>query len=84
MSQLHTTVEQLLTRVISYLEGMDMVITLPLSARALTLVQDALLQQDEEPFRYVMTRLPDQFALPQLTLPSLAPPIIRGSIGYQK
>ena len=79
-----TTVEQLLARVIAYLEGMDRVITLAVSARALELVQDALQLQDEEPFRYVMTRLPQQFALQQLNLPPLTPAINRGSIGYQR
>ena len=79
-----TLSEQLLARVIAYLEGLDMVVTRAASARALELVQEALSQQDEDPFAYAMERLPRQFALPQLELPPLGPPINRGSIGYSK
>jgi hypothetical protein len=79
-----TLSEQLLARVIAYLEGLDMVVTRAASARALELVQEALCQQDEDPFAYVMDRLPLQFALPQLDLPPLGPPVNRGSIGYSK
>ncbi len=79
-----TLSEQLLARVFAYLEGLDMVVTRSASVRAMELVQEALSQQDEEPFAYVMERLPRQFALPQLELPPLGPPINRGSIGYSK
>ncbi len=79
-----STAEQLLARVIAYLEGLGMVITQSLSVRALELVQEALQQQEDDPYVYAMTRLPQQFALPQLDLPQLAPAINRGSIGYHK
>lgn len=84
MSAPLTLPEELLARVIAYLEGQDMVVTPAASVRALALVQEALIQQDEDPFAYVMARLPQQFALPQLDLPPLGPPINRGSIGYSK
>ena len=77
-----TLAEQLLARVIAYLDGMDLVVTLPLADRALVLVQESLRQQDVDPFVYVMTQLPEHFALQPLELPPLSPPLSRGSIGY--
>lgn len=79
-----TLCELLLARIIAYLEGLDMIITPSLSIRALELVEIALSQPDVDPFTYLMEQLPEQFALPQLELPPLAPPIKRGSIGYNK
>lgn len=79
-----TLCELLLARIIAYLEGLDMVITPSLSIRALDLVENALSQPDLDPFTYLMEQIPEQFALPQLELPPLAPPIKRGSIGYNK
>ncbi len=77
-----TLCELLLARIMAYLEGLDMVITPRLSVRALELVETALAQTDVDPFVFLMAQLPEQFALPQLTLPPLAPPVHRGSIGY--
>lgn len=79
-----TLSEQLLARVIAYLEGLDMVVTRSASVRAMEMVQEALSQQEEDPFAYVMKQMPSQFALPQLELPPLGPPILRGSIGYSR
>lgn len=79
-----TLCELLLARIIAYLEGLDMIITPSLSIRALELVEVALSHPDVDPFTYLMEQLPEQFALPQLELPPLAPLIKRGSIGYNK
>lgn len=79
-----TLCELLLARIIAYLEGLDMVVTPSLSIRALELVEAALAQSEVDPFVFLMQQLPEQFALPQLTLPPLAPPVHRGSIGYNK
>lgn len=76
--------EQLLGRVIAYLDGMDLVISRPLANRALVLVQEALAQQGEDPFVYVMAALPRHFALQEVALPPLAPPLQRGSLGYPR
>jgi len=82
MSAGPTTAEQLLARVFAYLDGMDLVIGLPHANRALQLVQQALTQQDEDPFVYIMEQLPRHFTLHPLELPPLSPPLSRGSIGY--
>jgi len=84
MSTGASTVEQLLARVIAYLEGMNLVISLPHANRALALVQEALAQQEQDPFVFVMEELPRHFALQPLELPPLAPPLSRGSIGYPR
>ena len=84
MSTSPTTAEQLLARVLAYLDGMDLVIGLPHANRALLLVQQALAQQDQDPFVYVMEELPRHFALQPPELPPLSPPLRRGSIGYPR
>ena len=84
MSTHATPSEQLLARVMAYLEGVQLDITPEVSSRALTLVQSALQQQDADPFAFLMDHLPRQFSLPEPELPALAPPVNRGSIGYRK
>ena len=84
MSTNANTVEQLLARVLAYLDGMDLVISLPHANRALALVQQAVGQQEQDPFVYVMEQLPLHFALQPLELPPLSPPLSRGSIGYPR
>lgn len=32
----------------------------------------------------VMDRLPEYFAIPEVTIPAVAPPLCRGSIGYHR
>ncbi|NPU94483.1 MAG: hypothetical protein HPY82_21440 [Gammaproteobacteria bacterium] len=81
MSQ--TQCEQILSRVLAYLSSLGMPVTREVSMAALRLVEEALSQEDfPDLYAWVMARLPQQFALPQLELPPLAPPINRGSIGY--
>lgn len=79
-----TLCEQLLNRIIAYMEGMGVAVDATLAIQALALVESALQQSGEDPFAYVMSRIPDTFALPQLELPPLSPAINRGSIGYLK
>lgn len=78
-----TQCEQVLSRVLAYLSGMGMPVTREVSMMALQLVNEALAQDDvQDLYAWVMERLPRQFALPELELPPLAPPVNRGSIGY--
>ncbi|MFZ5602328.1 MAG: hypothetical protein ACOY7J_07745 [Pseudomonadota bacterium] len=78
-----TQCEQILSRVLAYLSSLGMPVTRDVSMSALRLVEEALAQEDEQDlYAWIMARLPQQFTLPQLELPPLAPPINRGSIGY--
>ena len=78
-----TQCEQILSRVLAYLNSMGMPVTRDVSMAALRLVEEALAQDDDQDlYAWVMARLPQQFSLPQLELPPLAPPVNRGSIGY--
>jgi hypothetical protein len=79
-----TSTEQLLARLIAYLEGTNLAITPAVGHRALSLMQLALQQQEMDPLAFLMEQLPLQFTLPELALPPLTPPINRGSIGYYK
>lgn len=80
MGQTHC--EQVLSRVLAYLAGMGMPVTREVSMMALQLVNEALAQDEQDLYAWVMERLPRQFTLPALELPPLAPPVNRGSIGY--
>ena len=84
MSTALTFGEELLSRLMAYLEGSDVVITSAVTNRALALVQLALQQQDIEPFTFLMEQVSRQFTLPELALPPLTPLINRGSIAYRK
>ena len=84
MSTALTFGEELLSRLMAYLEGSDVVITSAVTNRALALVQLALQQQDIEPFTFLMEQVSQQFTLPELALPPLTPLINRGSISYRK
>lgn len=77
-----TECEHALSRVLAYLSLLGMPTTRELSVVALKLVEEALESQEPDIFQYVMTLLPQRFALPPLSLPRTAPPIHRGSIGY--
>jgi hypothetical protein len=78
-----TQCEQVLGRVLAYLSGTGMPLSRELSVVALKLVEEALEREEtQDVYAYIMDRLPQQFALPQLQLPPLAPPVNRGSIGY--
>ena len=79
-----TLCEQLLSRVLAYMEGVGVIITPDIASQALALVEQALRRPDMDPFALVMQRLPETFHLPHLSLPPLAPPINRGSIGYNR
>jgi hypothetical protein len=74
--------EQALARVLAYLRGMDIPLTVDTSIAALKLVEEALAASEADLYGYIMDRLPERFALPELQLPPLTPPIRRGSIGY--
>lgn len=80
-----TQCEQLVSRVLAYVAGTGLPVRRDTTIAALRLVEQAL-EQDavEDVYAYVMDRLPQQFSLPQVDLPPLAPPIRRGSIGYSK
>ncbi len=77
-----TDCEHALSRVLAYLALLGMPATRELSVVALKLVQEALESEEPDIFQYVMTQLPQRFSLPPLSLPRIAPPINRGSIGY--
>lgn len=74
--------EQALARVLAYLRGLDIPLTVDASIAALKLVEEALAANEADLYSHIMDRLPERFALPELQLPPLAPPIHRGSIGY--
>lgn len=74
--------EHALSRVLAYLSLLGMPTDREMSIVALKLVEEALQSEESDIFQYVMRQLPQRFSLPPVTLPSIAPPINRGSIGY--
>lgn len=74
--------EQALARILAYLRGMDVPLTVDASIAALRLVEEALATNETDLYGYIMDRISERFTLPELQLPPLTPPIRRGSIGY--
>jgi len=77
-----TMCERALARVLAYLRGMDVPLTVAASIAALRLVEEALARNEADLYGYIMDRIPERFTLPEIQLPPLTPPIHRGSIDY--
>ncbi len=76
--------EQTLSRVCNYLSAMGIELTRDVTTQALKLVEAGLDEEQEDPFDFVMTRIHEAFTLQYVTLPTTAPPITRGSMGFGK
>ena len=79
-----TLSERALARVLAYLTGMDVPMTTETNIAALRLVEEAITMHQPDIYGYIMDRIPERFALPDVQLPPLTPPIRRASIGYGK
>ncbi len=74
--------EQTLSRVCNYLSAMGVELTRDVTMQALRLVEAGLAEEREDPFSFVMTRVQEHFVLQNEPLPTTAPPITRGSMGF--
>ncbi len=79
-----TLAEQTLSRVCNYLSAMGVKLTREVTMQALKLVEAGLSAEQEDPFHFVMTRVHEYFDLQNELLPTTAPPITRGSMGFGK
>ncbi len=75
--------EQTLSRVCNYLSAMGVEVTREVTIQALKLVEAGLAAEQENPFHFVMTRVHEYFVLQKGPLPTTAPPIARGSMGFE-
>ncbi len=76
-------VEETLARVLTYLRLAGITVTPEMARRALRMVDSALEDGDQHLLSRVMDRLPDNFPLPEETLPPLAPPVHHASVHYE-
>ncbi len=74
--------EQTLSRVCNYLSAMGVELTRDVTMQALKLVETGLAEEQEDPLHFVMTRIHEDFTLQNVSLPTTAPPITRGSMGF--
>jgi hypothetical protein len=78
----HTLGEHALARVLQYIAGTGAELTDAHTLIALQLVEEGLQSGQQDLMAWVMGELPRRFDLSQRQLPPVAPPIVRGSIGY--
>ena len=77
-----TLAEQTLSRVCNYLSAMGIELTRDVTMQVLKLVEAGLAEEQEDPLHFVITRIPEDFTLQHVALPTTAPPIKRGSMGF--
>ncbi len=76
--------EQTLSRVCNYLSAMGVELTRDVTMQALKLIEAGLAEKQDDLFHFVMTRVHEHFTLQSVSLPTTAPPITRGSMGFGK
>ena len=75
--------EEALSRVYDYLSAMGIEISREVTLQVLRLVEAGLALEQEDPLRHIMSKVRENFGLPQSDLPPVAPGVIRGSMGYE-
>ncbi|MDR4494790.1 MAG: hypothetical protein AB7P17_15755 [Nitrospirales bacterium] len=75
--------EQMLSRICDYLTAMGVELTREVTTQALALVEQGLASKNEDPLRFVMTRVHDHFSIQNPELPPTVPPITRGSMSFE-
>lgn len=78
----HTLGEHALARVLEYIAGTGVELTDAHTLIALQLVEEGLQSGQQDLLAWVMGEVPQRFELSPQPLPPVAPPIVRGSIGY--
>jgi len=79
--------QHVFSRVYSYLSEAGVEMTSERCRQMLQLIDDAMAEVGEDEgghrlLQNVMDRLPDYFSIPGVRIPTVAPPLSRGSIGY--
>lgn len=74
--------EQALSRLMRYLQFAGIAPSTCVSISALELVRDAVKADEHAVIPFVMERVAEHFMLSPVDVPPPAPPIARGSIGY--